>query len=95
MRFLRRIFGVGKNIASDSLRAEASSPAYHTHWITLIFRLWNTLKTNTRAMAHDIRKDNKLMLNGCHHCCSYKAIKFAFEAKLTNFDPDNVLHTDF
>ena len=30
-----------------------------------------------------------LMLNGCHDCWSYKAIKFAFEAKLINFDPDN------
>ena len=25
----------------------------------------------------------------CHHCWSYKAIKFAFDAKSTNFDPDN------
>ena len=41
-------------------------------------------------MAHDIWKDNiKLMLNGCHDCWSYKAIEFAFDAKLTNFDPDN------
>ena len=41
-------------------------------------------------MAHDIWKDNiKLMLNGCHDCWSYKAIKFACEANLTNFDPDN------
>ena len=88
VRFLRHVLGVGKNIASDNLRAEASSPAYHTHWIPLIFRLWNTLKTNTRAMAHDIWK-GKLMLNGCHDCWSYKAIKYAFEANLTNFDPDN------
>ena len=29
------------------------------------------------------------MLNGCHDCWSYKAIKFACEANLTNFDPDN------
>ena len=36
----------------DNLRVEASSPAYHTHWIPLIFRLWNTLKTNTRITAH-------------------------------------------
>ena len=71
VRFLRHILGIGKNIASDNLRAEASSPAYHTHWIPLIFRLWNTLKTNTRAMAHDIWKANKLMLNGCHDCWSY------------------------
>ena len=56
---------LGKNIASES------SPAYHTHWVPLIFRLWNTLKTNTKAMAHDIWKDNiKLMLNGCHDCWS-------------------------
>ena len=41
-------------------------------------------------MAHDIWKDNiKLMLNGCHDCWSYKAIKFAFDTKLTKFDPDN------
>ena len=40
-------------------------------------------------MAHDIWKDNiKLMLNGCHDCWTYKAIKFAFEAKLINFNPD-------
>ena len=54
VRFLRHILGVGKNIACDNLRAEAPSAAYHTHWIPLIFRLWNTLKTNTRIMAHDI-----------------------------------------
>ena len=60
---------------------EASSPAYHTHWIPLIFRLWNTLKTNTKIMAHDIWKDNiMLMLNGCYDCWNYRAIKFAFEA---------------
>ena len=52
MRFLHHILGIGKNImiiiiikgkniASDNLRAEASSPAYHTHWVPLIFRLWN------------------------------------------------------
>ena len=41
-RFLRHMFGVGKNIACDHLRAEAS-PAYHTQWIPLIFRLWNIL----------------------------------------------------
>ena len=36
-------------------------------------------------MAHDIWKDHiKLMLNGCHDCWSYKAIKFAFEYKLNN-----------
>ena len=29
VRFLRHILGVGKNIACDNLRAEASSPAYH------------------------------------------------------------------
>ena len=30
-------------------------------------------------MAHDIWKDNiKSMLNGCHDCWTYKAIKFAF-----------------
>ena len=41
-------------------------------------------------MAHDVWKDNiKLMFNGCHDCRSYKAIKFTFEANLTNFDPDN------
>ena len=95
VRFLRHILGVGKNIASDNLRAEASSPAYHTHWIPPIFRLWNILKTNTRAMAHDIWKV-KLMV-GCHDCWSYNAIKFAFETKLTNFNPDYsyILHTDF
>ena len=31
----------------------------------------------------------RMMLNGCHDCWSYKAIKYAFDAKLTNFDPDN------
>ena len=37
-------------------------------------------------MAHDICKDNiKLMLNGCHDCWTYKAIKFA---KLISFNPD-------
>ena len=70
---VRHILGVGKNIACDNLRAEASSPAYHTHCILLIFRLWNTLKTNTRIMAHDIWKENiKLMLYGCHNCWSYE-----------------------
>ena len=40
-------------------------------------------------MAHDIWKDNiKLMLNGCHNCWSYKAITFAFDAKLIDFNPD-------
>ena len=40
-------------------------------------------------MAHDIWQDNiKLMLNGCHYCWSYKAIKFAFDAKLIDFNPD-------
>ena len=39
-------------------------------------------------MAHDIWKDNiKLMLYGCHNCWSYKAIKFAFDAKLIDFNP--------
>ena len=34
-------------------------------------------------------RDNiKLMLDGCHDCWTYKAIKFAFEAKLINFNPD-------
>ena len=28
------------------------------------------------------------MLNGCHDCWSYKAIKFAFEAKLFYVNPD-------
>ena len=80
-----------KGVDNNELeRAEASSPAYHTHWVPLIFILWNTLKSNTKAMAHDIWKNNiKLMLNGCHDCWSYKAIKFAFDIKLTNFDPDN------
>ena len=68
----RKTQNLGKNIACDNLRAEASSPAYHTHWTPLIFRLWFTLKTNTRAMAHDIWKENiKLMLNGCHDCWPY------------------------
>ena len=41
-------------------------------------------------MAHNIWKDNiKLMLNSCHDCWSYKAIKYAFEANQNNFDPDN------
>ena len=45
-------------------------------------------------MAHDIWKDNiKLMLNGCHDCWSYKAIKYAFEANLINFDPDYNIST--
>ena len=29
-----------------------------------------------------------MMLDGCHDCWTYKAIKFAFEAKLINFNPD-------
>ena len=40
-------------------------------------------------MVHDIWLDNiKLMLNGCHDGWSYKVIKFAFEAKLIDFNPD-------
>ena len=39
-------------------------------------------------MAHDIWKDN-IKLLGCHDCWSCKAIKYAFEARLINFDPDN------
>ena len=69
-----------KKGVDNNLRAEASSPAYRTHWIPLIFRSWNTLKTNTRIMAHDIW-NIKLMLNGCHDCWTYIAIKFAFEVK--------------
>ena len=47
------------------------------------------MRPTIRIVAHDIWKDNKkLMLNGCHDCWSYKAIEFAFEAKLIDFNPD-------
>ena len=29
-----------------------------------------------------------VMLNGCHNCWSYNVIKFAFKAKLIDFNPD-------
>ena len=41
------------------------------------------------VLVFGIWKDStKLMLDGCHDCWSYKVIKFAFETKLIDFDPD-------
>ena len=45
-------------------------------------------------MAHEWRDNIKLMLNDCHNCWSYKAIKFAFEAnptKIIIYSPYRVL----
>ena len=90
LNYLRHILGVGKNIAGDILRYEAACPPYHAHWIILIFRLWNSHQANHSIMAHSIWKENiTLFLKGCRNCWSYKVLKFAFEANITKFNPDN------
>ena len=89
LHYLRHILGVRKNIAGDILRYEAACPPYHVHWIILIFRLWNSHQANHSNMAHSIWKDTTLFLKGCRNCWSYKVLKFAFEANITKFNPDN------
>ena len=95
LNYLRHILlGVGKNIAGDILRHEASSPPYHVHWTILIFRLWNSLQSNDDMMAITIWKDNiKLFLKGCRNCWSYKVLKFAFESNITKFNPDDTYYS--
>ena len=94
---LRHILGVGKNIAGDILRHEASSPPYHVHWTIPIIRLWNSLQSNDDTMANAIWKDNiKLFLKGCRNCWSYKVLKFAFESNIkskSEFNPDNMYYS--
>ena len=91
---LRHILGVGKNIAGDNLRHEASSPPYHVHWTILIFSLWNSLQSNNDTMANAIWKDNiELFLKGCRNCWSYKVLKFAFESDIPKFNPDNTYYS--
>ena len=69
MNFLHSILGCGKNITAEVLRAEASSPAYHIQIVKDVFRLWNSLKKETKSLAHIMwRNDIALMLNGYRDC---------------------------
>ena len=72
------VLGVGSKVDQDVLRAEACSPAYHSHWVTCIFNFWNELSTSEGMMAHEAWKDDiVLMLLGCKRCSCYQVLSYA------------------
>ena len=93
--FLRYILGCGKNITAEVLRAEASSPAYHIQIVKDVFRLWNSLKKETKSLAHIMwRNDIALMLNGYRDCWTYKALNSAHKMELCDFNPNDIRTED-
>ena len=89
------ILGCGKNITAEVLRAEASSPAYHIQIVKDVFRLWNSLKKETKSLAHIMwRNDIALMLNGYRDCWTYKALNSAHKMELCDFNPNDIRTED-